>query len=385
MEKFDVLIIGGGIAGTGLGYELAETRTVALLEMESSLGFHTTGRSAAAFVESYGSRTVRMLVSTSRAFFEHPPEGFDVPLLTPRSLLWVASESELGMLEQLETTVREFVPDAELIDSAEAVRRCPVLDPSWVRKALVEQGASDIDVNAIHQGFIRGMKARGGRIHQSSRVAAMERTGGVWRVTTEAGEIFEAPVVVNAAGAWGDEVAKIAGAKPIGLRPMVRNVFIVDRPALPSGTVFSQLPLVFNVGGHFYFKPEGDSMLCSPADEVPSDPCDIKPQVEQIARAIENINTATTMNIRHVRKSWAGLRTFVADRTPVASYDTELDGFFWLVGQGGYGIETSPALSRCAAAILTGGPLPEDALARGLEPSDLNMNRLADVAEFLSH
>ena len=353
--------------------------------MESTLGFHTTGRSAAAFVESYGSRTVRQLVSSSRAFFENPPEGFDRPLLTPRSLLWVADESELATLEQLESSVREFVPDAELIDSLEAVRRCPVLDPAWVKMALVEQGASDIDVNAIHQGFIKGMRARGGQIRTSAKVASITRTAGLWQVTTEAGEQYEAPIIVNAAGAWGDEVARIAGAEPIGLRPMVRNVFMVDRPALPDDVVFSQLPLVFNVSGRFYFKPEGDSMLCSPADEVPSEPCDVKPQVEQIARAIEDINTATTMDIRHVRNSWAGLRTFVADRTPVAGYDTEVEGFFWLVGQGGYGIETSPALSRCAAAILTGSPFPPDASARGLEAKDLHMSRLADAGEFVAH
>ena len=371
MQRYDVLIVGGGIAGAGIGYELAGSCSVAILDMESTLGFHTTGRSAAAFLESYGSHTVRLLVSSSRAFFEDPPAGFDRPLLTPRSLLWVVPEDEVHLLEQLEHTVREFVADAEMIDAAEAVKRCPVLNPNWVGKALVEPGASDIDVNAIHQGFIRGFRANGGTIHRSSKVTVMERPGDVWTVSTQSGEVFEAPVVVNAAGAWGDELARLAGAKPIDLQPMVRNIFTVPRPDLPTGYIFSKLPLVHDVAGRFYFKPEGDSMLCSPADEVPSEPCDAKPQPEQIARAIEDINSATTMGLRRVETSWAGLRTFAPDRVPVFGWDGAVPGLFWCAGQGGFGIQTAPAAADLCAALLLGqapalDPAPYLATRRGL-------------------
>jgi D-arginine dehydrogenase len=299
--------------------------------------------------------------------------------------LWVASEPDIDALDSLEIGVREFVHDAERIDGKRAVQLCPVLDPSWVRQALVEPGASDIDVSAVHQGYIRGFRKRGGVIHRSAKVVEMSRASGTWRVVAQDGTCYEAPVLVNAAGAWGDEVGRLAGAKPVGLHPMLRNVFIVAKPKVPEDCDFKHLPLVHDVASRFYFKPEGDSLLCSPADEIPSEPCDAKPDVESIALALDYINEATTLDAHHVRNSWAGLRTFVADRTPIAGFDSEIEGFFWLVGQGGYGIETSPALSRTAAKILTDSSLPDDIEARGLAVSDLHRRRLDGVTESVGH
>ncbi|HEX2782403.1 MAG TPA: FAD-binding oxidoreductase [Ilumatobacteraceae bacterium] len=382
MSSYDVLVIGGGIAGVSIGYELAADRSVGLLEMEATLAFHTTGRSVATFLESYGGRTIRLLTTASRAFMEDPPDGFARPLLKPLPLVWVAPHGDLEDMRLMHGAVTEFVPDMRILSGDEVVELTKVIRSDWVAGGLLERGASEIDVAALHGGYAARLRARGGDIHTSCGVTAMKRVDDLWYVTDRAGNSHVAPVVVNAAGSWCDIVADLAGARPVGIHPLRRTVFTIGAPTDVDPL---SIPLVADVAGTFYFKPEGPQILCSPADEVPSAPCDARPDELDIAKAIDVINAATTLDIRHVRSSWAGLRNFVADRSPVAGFDDEVEGFFWFVGQGGYGIQISPALAQAGASLVRSGLLSDSLTARGLEPAALDRRRLADLTTLDGH
>lgn len=383
MQRADVLVIGGGIAGISVAYELASDRSVCLLEMEASLTFHTTGRSAATFLESYGGPIIRRLTISSRSFLEDPPDGFDGPLMTPRPLLWLAPNGAGDEVRALEAEVAPLVPSVRLVEPAEAGEMNPILRLEHLELCMLEPGAMELDVSALHQGYVRGVKQRGGEINTLSGVVALRRAGEVWRATTANGQEYEAPAVVNASGAWGDEVAAMAGVRAVGLHPLRRTLFMISAP---DAIETEHLPLTADVAGTFYIKPEGATQyLCSPADETPSPPCDAKVDEIDVARAIERIREATILDGRHVRSSWAGLRTFTADRSPIACFDPEHEGFFWLVGQGGYGIQTAPALARAAAALVRRHDLPADLAARGLEASHLDRARLAGATQLAGH
>ena len=377
-----MLVIGGGIAGVSIGYELATDRSVGLLEMEATLAYHTTGRSVATFLESYGGRTIRMLTTASRAFMQDPPEGFGRPLLKPLPLIWIAPPSDVDAMKAMYDAVVELVPDMRVLTADEVVDVTKVTRPDWVAAGLLEPGASEIDVAALHGGYAGGLRARGGEIHTSAGVASMKRVDDRWHVTDRSGNVYETPVVVNAAGSWCDIVAEIAGAEPVGIHPLRRTVFTIGPP---DGIDSHSIPLVADVSGTFYLKPEGPQILCSPADEVPSEPCDARPEEIDIAKAIEVINAATTLDIRHVRSSWAGLRNFVADRSPVAGFDDRVDGFFWFVGQGGYGIQISPALAQAGASLVRDARLPDLLTARGLDAAALGRERLAGLSSLDGH
>ena len=382
VKSYDVLVIGGGIAGVSIGYELATDHSVGLLEMEATLAFHTTGRSVATFLESYGGRTIRLLTTASRAFMENPPDGFGRPLLKPLPLIWVAPHDGVDALHSMCDAVIELIPDVRLLSANEAVDATKVIRPDWVAAGLLEPGASEIDVAALHGGYAGGLRARGGEIHTSAGVVGMQRVGHHWHVTDSAGDEYEAAVVVNASGSWCDIVGGLAGARPVGIHPLRRTVFTIGPPPdIDSHTI----PLVADVAGTFYLKPEGPQILCSPADEVPSEPCDARPEEVDIAKAIDVINAATTLDIRHVRSSWAGLRNFVADRSPVAGFDDEVEGLFWFVGQGGYGIQIAPALARAGASLVRSGHLPDELIDRGLEPAALDRRRLAGLGALEGH
>jgi len=381
-NSYDVLVIGGGIAGASIGYELADDRSVGLIEMEPTLAYHTTGRSVATFLESYGGRTIRVLTTASRAFMENPPEGFTTPLLKPLPLIWVAPHHDVENLHAMYQSVVELVPAMREIDAAEAAEMTKVIRPDWVGAGLVEPGASEIDVAAIHGGYVGGLRARGGEIHTSSAAVTMHRIDGRWRVTDRNGAEYDAGVVVNAAGSWCDIVAGAAGVEPVGIHPLRRTVFTIGAP---TGVDAKSIPLVADVAGTFYLKPEGPQILCSPADEVPSEPCDARPDEIDIAKAIDVINAATTLEIAHVRSSWAGLRNFVADRSPVAGFDDRVDDFFWFAGQGGYGIQISPALARAGASLIRTGQLPADLLDRGLDAASLGRERLVGLSGLHGH
>ncbi|OZF40303.1 FAD-binding oxidoreductase [Rhodococcus sp. 14-2483-1-2] len=369
----DVIVIGGGIGGVSLGYELASDRRVTLLEREKTLAFHTTGRSAALFLETYGNSTIRALTTASREFLMNPPEHFRSELLAPRPLLQIAAVGRGDALAAMYADVSRLTPDAQLVSPTDARAFFPPLRPELIDCALYEPHSMEVDVHALHQGFVRGLRDRGGRVHTGAGVTQLRRIDGLWHVHTTDGSVHTAPLVVDAAGAWADVVGALAGAGSIGLVPMRRSVFMV---AAPDDLDTANLATLSDMDEKFYIKPEGAQLLCSPADETPTEPSDARPDELEIARAFDDIAEATTLTGRHLRSSWAGLRSFVPDRTPVVGFDTKLEGFFWCAGQGGYGIQTCAALARVGATIVRGEPLPADVIARGLDEADLSPSRL---------
>ena len=369
MKPFDFLIIGGGIAGAGIGYHLAQSARVAVIERESFPGYHTTGRSAALFAETYGNATVRALTRASRPFFEQPPDKFtEHKLLTPRGALFIARADQLAALE----AQRQITPGAPpTLDSGAARRLVPVLRADYVAAALFDGDLMDIDVAALHQGFLRGAKARGAALVTDAAVRSLRRGAATWRVETSAGP-FEAAVVIDAAGAWAELVGAMAGARRIGLAPLRRTAMVVDPPA---GMTVDRWPFVIDVDEKFYFKPDAGKLLVSPADETPSPPCDAQPEEIDVALGIERVQAAAELPVRRILRSWAGLRSFVADRSPVVGFDAAAPGFFWLAGQGGYGIQTAPALSRLAAALARGEAVPPELGAMGVTASTVSPSR----------
>jgi len=380
---FDAIVIGGGMAGVSIGYELAGDRSVGLLENETSLAFHTTGRSAATFLESYGGPEIRALTTASRSFLENPPDIFEAAILSPLAMLWVGRQGAAGAVRELHAAVVKLVADVSLIGADEASEICPILRPGHTELAMLEPGAMEMDVHALHQGFVRGLRRRRGEVLASAGIRRMEFDGDTWTLTDARGEQYQAATVVNAAGAWADEVARMAGAIPVGIQPLRRTIFMVGAP---SGISTSDLPMVSDMADAFYLKPEGEQFLCSPADETLTPPSDVRPDETEIARALEEINDATTLNARHVRSAWAGQRSFVADRVPVVGFDPRLPRFFWFAGQGGYGIQTAPALARYGASLIRDMCVPSDIAALGVTSEALAPGRAGlSAAELGEH
>lgn len=369
----DVIIIGGGIAGASVAAQLSRELHVAILERESQPGYHTTGRSAAIFSEIYGNAPIRALSRASRSFFFEPPGDFsDNPLVRKRGSLFVARADQVDRLDAF-AALPEVAGATKRLSANEARELSPLLREGYVRAALHEPAASDIDVHALLHGYLRQMRQHGGTLITAAAVLGLDSVGGGWRVRTPAGD-FNAPIVVNAAGAWVDRVAALAGAAPIGIEPMRRTAALVDAPA---GLEISTWPMTIDIDEQFYFKPDAGKILLSPADETPSVPCDAMPEDWDVAMAVDRMEAATSLKITHVRQKWAGLRCFAADRSPVVGYDPALPGFFWLAALGGYGIQTAPAIGRLAAALALKRQPPEDLLARGLELAALAPGRLS--------
>jgi len=360
----DFAVIGGGIAGVSAAAHLAPHGSVLLLEAEPTLAFHTTGRSAALFILNYGAEGVRPLARASQAFLEEPPEGTtDAPLLEDRGLLWLATADQLEGLKRIADDAVMAGEASHLIDADEVVSLVPVVRRDVVAGGLIEPSAKDIDVAGLHQAFVRIIRSNGGVIRTSARVTGLEPTGGGWSVTAGDDKI-SCDVVVNASGAWGDEIAALAGIEPVGLIPMRRTAFMV-----PGEQSYSRWPMVADADQRFYFKPDGAQILCSLGEEAPSKPTDPRPRMEDVALAIERINTATTLGVRTVNSQWTGLRTFVPDRNLVTGEEPTAPGFFWLVGQGGTGIQTAPAYGALLASLVLGEELPQSLSAAGVEPS----------------
>jgi D-arginine dehydrogenase len=373
MTDFDFLIIGSGIAGASAAAFLAPRARVAVMERESAHGYHTTGRSAALYSPLYGNAAFRALTVASREFLTSPPEGFTPhPILTPRGVLYIASESQreslAGVIDGAEALGIRIVPKTR----EEALALCPALRPEHLAAAVHEPDAMDIDVEALHQGYLRLARAGGATIRLDSELEALERRDGVWTGRLAGGELITTPVVIDAAGAWADVVAWRAGLAPIGLTPLRRTAFIVDPP---EGADVTRWPSVIDADEAFYFKPDAGRLLVSPCDETLSDPCDAWAEDLTIAECVERMQEAADVPVRRVLRSWAGLRTFAPDRSPVIGYDPQAEGFFWLAGQGGYGVQSSAAAGRTAAALALGEGMPADVAALGLTADDISPAR----------
>jgi D-arginine dehydrogenase len=369
----DFLIIGAGIAGASAAYELSKQGRVVLLEREDQPGYHSTGRSAALFTEAYGNATIRALTRASRNFFTTPPPGFaTAPLLTPRGVVTFAAgdrqtafEAALQEMSERSDTIRE-------IDLDRASALFPPLERSVVRRAHYEPNAMDMDVHAIHQGFLKGFRARGGTLRTAVGIKRIEPG---WTVHAEA-ESFAAPILVNAAGAWADEVARLAGVPTIGLVPKRRTVVMFDPP---PDTAIAAWPLAIDIDETCYVKPDAGRLLLSPADETPSPPTDAQPEEYDIALAIDRLQHFTTLRVGRVTHKWAGLRSFVADKTLVSGEAPGASGFFWVAAQGGYGVQTAPAMGRITASLVAGRGIPADIADEGVSAAALDPARLACV------
>ncbi|MGH1489681.1 MAG: NAD(P)/FAD-dependent oxidoreductase [Acidimicrobiales bacterium] len=377
-----IAVIGGGMAGASAAYSLImhpSQPEVVLLEAEGQLGYHTTGRSAAQYIENYGARAIRPLTKASLAFFENPPAEYcDNPILSPQAILTLGRPGQEESVDRLLNAGAAINPDIAEISPAEAARLVPALRPEKFSRALIEPGSSDIDVAELLQCFVRGFRAAGGTIATSRRVDAATPLPGAggsgptrWQLDTTDG-LVDADLVVNAAGAWGDVVAATAGVAPVGLTPMRRTAFMVASRWDDS----SSWPMIADADLNWYVKPDGVQFLCSPAEETPSEAVDAKPEEIDIATAIDRINEVTTLDIRSVRSSWAGLRTFVPDRAMVLGPDPDHQSFIWCVGQGGNGIQTAPAAGQLLADLcLDGAPGPTfdgfDLDLAGLSPARL--------------
>ena len=371
ISKHEFLVIGGGMAGASVAAHLAEHASVRLLEMEDQPGYHSTGRSAAVFAQTYGNATVRALTRASRPFFYESPPGFSsVPLVKPRDVL-VITHRQQG--EVLEAFIASIAPGDhfERKSVGEALELCPILKPDELTGAVLSRSPADIEVHELHQGYLRLLKSRNGIVTTAARVMGLERTSDAWRVTTGQ-ETLHARTVINAAGAWAGEIASLAGARPIGLQPLKRTVCLIESPV---GRRADQWPLVLEAEEQFYIKPDAGMLLISAAEETLSQPCDAQPDELDIAIAVDRVERATSLQVKRIGRRWAGLRSFVKDRSPVVGYDPLQPGFFWLAALGGYGIQTAPALSRLAASLALQLPVEEELLACGIELQALAPNR----------
>ena len=366
--KFDIIVIGAGIAGAGIAAHLAETKRVLILEMEDGPGFHTTGRSAATYEPNYGPPPMLAFTRASHDFFVNPPQGFtDGPLLVPRASLFFEAEGQ-------DAFTKKFLASGSGLDElseAQALKHFPILREGYAKRIFLDPNTGDLDVDLLHRGYLKLFKSRGGELNNNAAAEKIERVGSVWRVTTRQ-DIFEGEILVNAAGAWGDVVAMKADVKPVGLQPKRRSIGVIPMDGIAGAADF---PMVTDMGETWYAKPQSGKMIVSSADATPVDPHDAYADDMAIAEGIERLMNATTIEVTRLDSSWGGLRTFAPDGSPVIGYDPHTEGFFWLVGQGGYGIQSAPALSRSAAAMVLGKEIPGDVLGAGLILSDISPQR----------
>jgi len=367
----DILVIGGGIAGASAAAAMAsDGARVCVLEAEPRPDYHSSGRSAAIYIQNFGNAAIRGLTAASHAFFAAPPAGFAAqPLASPRGVLTVASASQLAAFQ----AVLDAASGMQRIACADALAMVPVLRADWLAAAALEPGALDIDVHAMHLGYQRQLKAAGGRLLCDAPVQELARHKGLWTAQTPQGR-FSAPIVVNAAGAWADDIARLAGVAPLGLEPRRRTAIIIDMPPDVDATAW---PMVFDAAGEFYFKPESGKLLLSPADATLARPGDVQPEELDVAIAVDRLEQAVNLTVERVTHSWAGLRTFAPDGALVLGWDAQAAGFFWVAGQGGYGFQTAPMAARAAADLLAGKGLPSALLEHGVTEHALAPTRFA--------
>ncbi|MBL4601338.1 MAG: FAD-binding oxidoreductase, partial [Emcibacteraceae bacterium] len=368
MASVDYIIIGAGIAGSSAAYELSKSGTVAILERESAPGYHTTGRSAAIFETTYGygDPVIRSLVLASEDFFTNPPQDFtDHDLLRPRSELYIAPRKDYKKLIAYYEKLKKIVSDVRLVEKEEIKKILPILNDDYGHTAILLEGeTADIDVHALHEGYLKGARSRGAELYTDNEVTAIERKEDLWHITTPQGE-FSAPVIVNAAGSWVDQVAKLAGVAPIGIKPLRRTMVLIDVPE-GYGDI-DNWPMALELAEVFYFKPDAGKILISPCDQTLSEPCDAQPEEIDVAYATHYFHECTGIEIKKVDHKWAGLRNALDDGYPAVGFSPDATGFFWLAGQEGIGIMTSPALSRIAASMIIGDGIPGDIKAHGID------------------
>ena len=374
---FDFAIIGAGIAGASLAWRLAPQATVLLLEAEIQPGLHSTGRSAAMFMESYGPPQARALTRAGRAFYESPPPGFaEVPLVGPRGALYAGWQGQEAALDQLHADLQATGTVVERLDAAATRARVPVLRAEGLLGAVWEADALDIDVNALHQGFLRGARRAGAELWTEAVLQAAVREeaagAGAWALRLADGRQARAGVLVNAAGAWADEVAQRCGVAPLGIQPKRRAAFTFDAP---EGVDARGWPTVAGVAEDWYIKPDAGQLLGSPANADPVPPHDVQPEELDIALGIDAIQRDTTLTIRRPRRTWAGLRSFAPDGELVIGFDARERRFFWLAGQGGYGIQSAAGASALAASLLLRQDLPAELRAQGVDPARMDPGR----------
>lgn len=373
--QVDAIVIGAGISGAAAAYELARHRRVLLLEREDRPGYHSTGRSAALYTPNYGNATVRALIRLGHGFLERPPSGFAAhPLLAPRGALSIATIEHAARLDEL---LALSGPGHEIVEISpqRALALAPILRPAAVARSAYEPGVADIEVAALHQGFLKGFKARGGTLKTSAEARRIERRGGNWAVA--AGELEAiAPILVNAAGAWADAVATLAGIPPVGLVPKRRTAIIVEA----GGQDPRRWPAIDDAGNDHYIKPDAGRLMASPGDATPSPPCDAQPEELDVALLVDWLERTTSLAVGRIEHRWAGLRSFVADDSPVMGEDAAAPGFWWLAGQGGYGIMLAAPLARALARRVETGELPEDFAPAGVASEALDPRRPALAA-----
>ncbi len=369
----DVAIVGAGIAGASAAYFLAPQASVLLLEREAQPGYHTTGRSAALFSEAYGNAVVRALTRASRSFFESPPAGFaHAPLLAPRGHLLFGRADQRILLEEAATDMAATGTRVQMLSGARVRALVPALRERHAHAGVLDAAAQDVDVHALLQGFLRGARARGARVVAGAELLAAEFSAGRWHLATRDAE-YSAGVLVDAAGAWADAVARLAAVTPLDLQPL-RRTAVVFECGRHAGA--RDWPMAVSADESLYFRPEAGNFLASPADETLSVPCDAQPEELDVAMLVERLQAATSFDIRRINAKWAGLRTFAADRSLVAGFDDHQRFFFWLAGQGGYGIQTAPAMGMLAAALVTASGLPGAIRDQGVTPDVLAPLRL---------
>ncbi len=376
----DFLIIGGGVAGLSAAAALAPHGRTVVLEAEAATGYHSSGRSVTFSHYGIGGGTVRGLTAWSRAFFLDPPDGFDA-LCRVTPALFVATADMRAELDSLEAITRGLTDRVERLDEAGMAALCPALrfGADAITHGFVHHEGLRLDPHAMLSGYARQVRRHGGAVITGARVTAVARTGGDWQVTSATGARWTAPVLVNAAGAWADGLATLAGVAPLGLSPLRRTVIAFDPQ--PGHDVrdwdVRDWPFVKTATDHVYFLPDGGRLLASPVDEHPDHPGDAQPEEIDMAVAAERVMAITTLDIRRITHKWAGLRTFTADRVPVAGWAADAPGFFWLAGQGGYGLQTAPAMARISAALITGGDWPDGLAEAGAPPAAITPERLA--------
>jgi D-arginine dehydrogenase len=365
VSAHDILIIGGGIAGLSAGAALSSHARVLVLEAEDQIGYHSSGRSATMVHYALGDRLVRALTLASRSFFDDPPSLFsDTPLGRQMPVLVHGREDEKDALEALNAEISLFA-ELEQLDAAGVHELCPLLKGDALY-GLADFGGMRLDPHALLQGNVKQLRSRGSEVREGARIVRIDREAGAWRLTSEKGESFSAPILVNAAGSWADRTALLAGVQPLGLEPKRRTIITFDAPA---GTDLDRLPFTKTIGDELYFAPESGRLFASPMDEVPSEPCDAQPDEYEVALAAYRMEERTSVEVRQIHSKWAGLRTFTADRHPAVGFAPDSDGFFWLAGQGGFGLQTSPALAGIAESLIaqTAWPVP-DVSSEALRP-----------------